>query len=132
MVINNKKGFIKYHAFDWSTKKGNMRVTLALFEDRAEIDTIQNLVTNKEIEKPKSIGSKIKDYAKAEASLFLEGEVDKNIYKSRIKICKECKYFIKTTDSIGHCNKCGCGKRKRAGLSIKCKMPKATCPVNKW
>tara|TARA_R100000655_G_scaffold11743_2_gene26994 strand:+ start:1810 stop:2208 length:399 start_codon:yes stop_codon:yes gene_type:complete len=130
MDITNKKGFIKLHAFDWSVKDGKMRVVLALFEDHAEIESIKHYSSDPK-EKPTTL-QKIKQYAKAEASLLLNGAVDEEIYEARISLCGSCEHLIASNDPVGHCNECGCGTRKRAGLTIKCKMPEATCPKNKW
>ena len=85
-------------------------------------------------ERQEEIGllEKAKQYIKAEASLALEGEVDEGVYNHRIETCKSCEHLKQTSDAVGHCKRCGCGYHKRAGLTVKGKMPKATCPLNKW
>lgn len=128
--MTQKKKFIKYHAIDWSVDNGKRRVVLALFQDDAEIHEIK-FYPNEAQEKPTTI-QKIKQYAKAEASLLLNGAVDEEVYEARISLCKSCEHIIQSDDPVGHCNECGCGTRKRAGLTVKGKMPEATCPKNKW
>lgn len=50
-------------------------------------------------------------------------KVSEEISESRMKICKECTFFIKAT---GMCKKCGCF------MELKTKLPHAECPKNKW
>ena len=130
MDITKKDGFIKLHAFDWKVEGGKMRVVIALFEDHAEIDSTKYYSSDPQ-EKQTTL-QKIKQYAKAEASYIFNGAVDEEVYEERISICKSCEHIIPSDDPVGHCNECGCGTRKRAGLTIKCKMPEATCPKSKW
>lgn len=76
---------------------------------------------------------KIIMYWKAESSLIIEGSVSNRIFQQRMDTCKSCEHLVETSDEVGHCGVCGCGiKSKRAGLTIKGKMPKATCAKNKW
>ena len=132
MDLTKKKDFIKLHAFDWKVEGGKMRVVLALGQDWAEIDSLKMMVLEKEKKEKDSLLKKVANYAKAEASLIMQGSVDDEIYNGRIETCKKCSYLIKSDDPIGHCNDCGCGTRKRAGLTVKCKMPEAKCPKDKW
>ena len=133
MDLTKRKGFIQLHAFDWSTDQGKMRVVLALGQDWAEIDSIKTTVKPKAKSKnDKSFLNKVKDYAKAEASLLIKGAVDNETYENRVSVCMECEHLLPSDDPIGHCNECGCGTRKRAGLTVKCKMPEAICSKNKW
>ena len=80
----------------------------------------------------KKVVSKVKQYIRAESSLANEGEVDEGVYNHRIETCKSCDKLKHTYDEVGHCGACGCGQGRRAALTVKCKMPKATCPENKW
>jgi hypothetical protein len=43
------------------------------------------------------------------------------VQKQRIDICRSCDNY-----KIFYCDKCGCA------LSLKTKMSKAKCPINKW
>ena len=78
------------------------------------------------------IWNKIRKYLIAEYSLLVNGAVSKKIFTDRMNACKNCDGLIKSADPVGHCGKCGCGSSKRAGLTVKGKMPLATCPLEKW
>ena len=88
--------------------------------------------TSKKQSMPERIIKKAKSYIRAESSLANEGEVDEGVYNHRIELCKSCDDLKKTWDEVGHCGACGCGTGRRSALTVKCKMPKATCPKNKW
>jgi hypothetical protein len=49
--------------------------------------------------------------------------VTNKLQDERFSICKACPNFIKSTSQ---CKKCGCI------MSLKTKLEKATCPINKW
>lgn len=76
----------------------------------------------------------VKSYLAAEMSLFTQGPVSLPIYEERKQACMTCPERLEKPekDEIGFCKACGCGERKRAGLSVKLHMPNATCPLNKW
>ena len=99
-------------------------------------NTPQKEETNTEsnIEKVLEQKPKLSNYVAAEMSLFTQGPVSLPIFEDRKQKCLECPQLIKKPekDEIGFCAACGCGERKRAGLSIKLHMPNATCPLNKW
>lgn len=78
--------------------------------------------------------SKAISYAKAEASMIVRGPLDDSEYAARIAHCLECKHLDKPAghDRVGWCGACGCGRKVRAELTIKGRMPKATCPKGKW
>lgn len=75
--------------------------------------------------------AKAVSWIKAEASRVLEGDVPENQYQARLKACRACPK-LRPSSPLGHCGACGCGTRRRAELTIKAKMPRATCPLGKW
>lgn len=80
----------------------------------------------------KRVLRKVKAYVDAEKSLATLGEVDEKIYVARIQVCLGCEHLKQTYDEVGHCGACGCGISKRAALTVKGKMPRATCPKDLW
>ena len=81
---------------------------------------------------PQSL-AKATSYLKAEASQILLGKVDDTKYNARIAECRKCEHLKETEeDEIGFCGRCGCGTNPRARLTVKARMPKATCPLSKW
>jgi hypothetical protein len=75
--------------------------------------------------------AKAVSWVKAEASRVLEGDVPDNQYQERLKACRACPK-LQAGNPVGWCGACGCGTRRRAELSIKAKMPRASCPLSKW
>lgn len=75
--------------------------------------------------------AKAVSWVKAEASRVLEGDVPEDQYQARLEACRACPK-LKAGNPVGWCSACGCGTRGRAELSIKAKMPRATCPLGKW
>lgn len=73
-------------------------------------------------------------YAKAEASLILEGPLPEEEYQARISACRACPHLDPSTEdsAVGWCKSCGCGKNVRAELTVKARMPAAKCPIGKW
>lgn len=74
-------------------------------------------------------------WAKAEASLALQGPVSDEILAVRKAACASCPELATETDpkdEIGFCRACGCGTGARAALSVKLTMPAATCPRQRW
>jgi hypothetical protein len=72
-------------------------------------------------------------WAMAEASQLMHGPLEDAAYQARIDACKACDAFDpKQAPQIGFCKACGCGQNARAELSVKARMPGATCPKNKW
>jgi len=149
--MNNKKTCGYYQILD---KEGNP-VGISIFEDffahgfpslvrikNAEcfdVNIPKDIPNKNEFDqnKLKSIISdspKVSNYVAAEMSLFTQGPVSLIVFEERKQKCMECPKLIKKPekDEIGFCGACGCGERKRAGLSIKLHMPNATCPLNKW
>lgn len=74
-------------------------------------------------------------YVTAEMSLQLYGPVPDPIFEERKAQCMACpsrKTSTSMHDDIGFCASCGCGVNDRSRLTVKLRMPKATCPMNKW
>lgn len=74
-------------------------------------------------------------WARAEASLALEGPVSPEILEARTAACRACPELATETeprDAIGFCKACGCGTGARAALSVKLTMPASTCPKSRW
>lgn len=75
--------------------------------------------------------AKVLRWLKAEASTVLEGELPEDKYQARLEACRSCDR-LKPGQPLGWCGACGCGTRRRAELTIKAKMPAATCPLGLW
>jgi len=75
--------------------------------------------------------AKAVSWIKAEASRVLEGDVPEDQYQARLEACRACPK-LKPSSPLGHCGACGCGTRRRAELTIKARMPRATCPLGNW
>jgi hypothetical protein len=79
---------------------------------------------------------KVKSYASAEGSQFLNGKVNQEVFEKRKAHCMDChmrKNNNPEVDNIGWCGGCGCSQSNvRAGLSQKLWMPALQCPLNKF
>lgn len=76
--------------------------------------------------------SKAVSYARAEISALVSSIPDEE-FEFRMSQCKSCSRREPAPEpQVGWCGACGCGRSVRAELTIKGKMPKATCPLNKW
>lgn len=72
-------------------------------------------------------------WARAEASQLMQGPIRDDQYAARIAACSTCPELdAVAAPQIGWCKKCGCSRNARAELTIKGRMPAATCPLNKW
>ena len=74
-------------------------------------------------------------YVRAEASLVIQGPVEPSVRVARLAACMSCSERAPSTsgdEEVGYCRACGCGDWKRARLTVKATMPKATCPRGKW
>jgi hypothetical protein len=74
-------------------------------------------------------------YIAAETSLVVEGDVEDAVYEERKAHCVACPSRVlsdKLPDELGYCRACGCGVSERAKLTVKLRMPAATCPQQKW
>lgn len=71
-------------------------------------------------------------YVSAELSRIIEGPVSDAVYEARIgpSGCGGCQHRIETTlDAVGFCGACGCGQTPRSALTVKGRMPEASCPL---
>ena len=111
-----------------------VRIKDSICFNNKEKKDIKKESTKNDIENILEQKPKLSNYVAAEMSLFTQGPVSLPIFEQRKQKCLECPQLIKKPekDEIGFCAACGCGERKRAGLSIKLHMPNATCPLNKW
>ena len=77
---------------------------------------------------------KAMSWAKAEVSLVFQGPVSDSVYEARLLACSKCEFRKPTSNGVGlgFCTKCGCGDSPRAELTVKGRMPKATCPLERW
>lgn len=83
-------------------------------------------------QQPTLLGKAI-SYLKAEVSAIVS-KLSDDEYQARLSQCRTCK-FLSPSDKegeIGWCKGCGCGQNSRAELTVKAKMPAATCPLKKW
>ena len=84
--------------------------------------------------RPRGLLAKAASWAKAEASLKLKGPVPNEEFVRRLETCNACPNLERSGNptQLGWCSKCGCGERARAELTIKGRMPAATCPYHLW
>lgn len=75
--------------------------------------------------------AKAVSWAKAEASRLIQGDVPEEQYQARLEACRTCQK-LQAGEPVGWCGACGCGTRRRAELSVKARMPAATCPLGRW
>lgn len=82
----------------------------------------------------KSLLEKAASWVKAEVSMVTQGPLDDERYQKRIDACLACPKLQRSEEpgKVGWCKACGCGQNVRAELTVKARMPKATCPVNAW
>lgn len=74
-----------------------------------------------------------KSWMKAEASVVTQGQLPDDQYEARMAVCRGCEYLDpREAPQVGFCKTCGCGTGVRAELTVKGRMPAATCPKNKW
>lgn len=77
--------------------------------------------------------AKAVSYAKAEVSLLTQFISEEEVQR-RLAACRECPKLQASAveDEVGWCKACGCGKNRRAELTVKARMPAAKCPLKKW
>jgi hypothetical protein len=76
---------------------------------------------------------KAASWAKAEMSQVISGPLSDEQYEARVAVCRSCDQLDPAdAPQIGYCKACGCGKRPRAEITVKGRMPAATCPKKKW
>jgi hypothetical protein len=74
-------------------------------------------------------------YAAAEVSGVIEGTVTDEVYATRLEACVACparKLSTQLPDMVGYCGDCGCGVNARSRLTVKLRLPSATCPRQLW
>jgi hypothetical protein len=82
--------------------------------------------------KKMNIVAKAVSYATAEISAMISKIPDEE-FEFRMSQCRACSNLDPLPEpQVGFCKSCGCGRSVRAELTVKGKMPKATCPLNKW
>jgi len=95
-----------------------------------------NIKNNNSPTNQMSFGDKIKSYASAEGSQFINGKVSQEVFDKRKAHCMDChmrKNINPEVDEIGWCGGCGCSSTNvRAGLSQKLWMPNLECPIKKF
>jgi hypothetical protein len=80
-----------------------------------------------------SLYRKAAGWLTAEASLLTRGPLADADYEARVAVCRQCEHLDAAPDpQIGFCKACGCAKHPRAELTVKGRMPAATCPKGKW
>lgn len=99
-----------------------------------ELDAEAGTATVISFTKPEpSVLRKAASWAAAEASLLTQGPLTDEQYEARIAACKACEH-LEASDApqVGFCKACGCGRNARAELTVKGRMPAATCPKLRW
>lgn len=82
---------------------------------------------------PSGFLARAASYIKAEASMAIAGPLNDAAYNQRIDTCNACTSLQREpAPLVGWCSSCGCGTGARAELTIKGRMPAATCPLGKW
>lgn len=83
---------------------------------------------------PKGLLEKAASWAKAEVSLVWNGPLSDEQLEARLSLCRRCPKLDpgKEAGQVGWCKACGCGRNPRAELTVKGRMPKATCPLDLW
>lgn len=71
-------------------------------------------------------------WMRAEASLLVQGPLEGDALEARLAACRGCHRFERAEGKVGFCTACGCGRSARAELSVKARMPAATCPLDRW
>jgi hypothetical protein len=76
--------------------------------------------------------AKATSWLRAEASAIVSSLPD-GAYEKRVAACRACPHLDPLPEpQVGYCKACGCGKRARSELTVKGRMPAATCPKKKW
>lgn len=89
-------------------------------------------VPAEEPKKQPGLIAKAVSWVRAEASALLK-PLSEEQYQRRVDVCRSCPELDPLPDpKVGYCKACGCGKRARAELTVKGRMPAATCPRKKW
>ena len=74
-----------------------------------------------------------REYASVELTHATEGPASDADAAARLAICMGCEHratdYKGQTDTVGWCQRCSCGANKRAKLSVKVTLAKASCPL---
>ena len=91
------------------------------------------LISHKPQEAPQGLVHRAAAWIKAERSMMVSGPLDDARYEARIAACQSCEFLDPApADPVGFCKACSCGRSFRAALTVKGRMPAATCPKGKW
>jgi hypothetical protein len=114
--------------------KHTLKINTRARQWKLEFDEEAGIVTVLEcVDHSRSLMERAAAWAKAEASQVISGPLSDEQYEARVAVCRSCDQLDPAdAPQIGHCKACGCGKRPRAEITVKGRMPAATCPKNKW
>lgn len=71
-------------------------------------------------------------YLAAELSRLVRGPAAASLQERRLAACRACPHREEVPGEGEFCTQCGCGRRRRAELTVKTSMPAAKCPLGKW
>jgi len=109
----------------------------------SHVDAAEHMRKQREIEakrraaaqQPRSIGSKVAGYLKAEAKHAVQGPAPAAVVEERIRACMACPgrvdvyNGVKDEGGVGFCTKCGCPANQRSQLSVKLTLAGVSCPL---
>lgn len=94
--------------------------------------TIQRTEQEAAAENAPSLLEKAGSFLRATASAVLSSLPDDEV-EARLAACRGCEALKPLAPpQVGHCLACGCGESSLAELTVKARMPAATCPKKKW
>jgi hypothetical protein len=115
---------------EWEARRANR---MAEFERRWKLDAKDAEQQAAAPGADASLWEKAKSWLKAEASVITDGKLADEHYNARIEMCRSCEHLdARPAPAVGFCKACGCGNNARAELTVKGRMPAATCPKGKW
>ena len=87
-----------------------------------------------ESRKVKPFAQRAMSWVKAEVSMIADTPLQPAEYLLRLEVCNACPELKRAEeeDKLGWCTKCGCPEWSRSELTVKARMPKATCPLAMW
>lgn len=96
-----------------------------------KMDGVQDAI---EARKLVPLAQRAKSWVKAEVSVVTDPPLQPAEYLLRLEVCNACPNLkrAKEEDKLGWCTKCGCPEWSRSELTVKARMPKATCPLAMW
>lgn len=112
----------------------------------SHVDAAEHMRKQREIEakrraaaqQPRSLGSKVAGYLKAEAKHAVQGPAPVEVVEQRIRLCMDCPgrvdvyQGVKDDGGVGFCTQCGCPANQRSKLSVKLTLAGVTCPLSKF